>query len=165
MIDKGLFRRDLFFRLNVISFTVPALRERKEDIIPICHHYLTLFSKRYHKHLSLCLAEETKKFFLSYTWPGNIRELRNALEHGVIFSDRNEIKLRHLPDYLIPFQTQLPHHEEHHSNLSFMEKAEKEQIETLLIQRKWNISAVSKELKIARSTLYRKLKKYNLKVL
>ena len=87
MIDNGLFRRDLFFRLNVISFTLPSLRERKEDIITICSHYITLFAKKYHKSLSLSLAEETKRFFLIYTWPGNIRELRNALEHAVIFSD------------------------------------------------------------------------------
>ena len=165
MIDNGLFRRDLFFRLNVISFTLPSLRERKEDIITICSHYITLFAKKYHKSLSLSLAEETKRFFLIYTWPGNIRELRNALEHAVIFSDRAQIEISHLPDYLTNFQTQHLLTEEHHSNLSLMEKAEKEQIETLLVQRKWNISAVSKELKIARSTLYRKLKKYNLKVL
>ena len=165
LIDNGLFRRDLFFRLNVISFTLPSLRERKEDIITICSHYLTLFAKKYHKSLSLSLAEETERFFLIYTWPGNIRELRNALEHAVIFSDRAQIEISHLPDYLTNFQTQPLLTEEHHSNLSLMEKAEKEQIETLLVQRKWNISAVSKELKIARSTLYRKLKKYNLKIL
>lgn len=165
MIEEGLFRRDLFFRLNVISFTVPSLWERKEDIIPISDYYLALFARKYNKPLPFHLEEKTKSFFLSYKWPGNIRELRNALEHAVIFSSSAEIKKIHLPDYLANFQTQHSLDEVEHSSFSITEKAEMELIKKLLIQSGWNISAVSKELKIARSTLYRKLIKYNLKEL
>ncbi|MFB5283721.1 sigma-54-dependent Fis family transcriptional regulator [Peribacillus sp. Hz7] len=163
MIEEGLFRKDLFFRLNVISFTVPSLWERKEDIIPISDYYLALFAKKYNKPLPFRLAEKTKSFFLSYKWPGNIRELRNVLEHAVIFSSSAEIEKSHLPDYLANFQTQQSLSEVEHSSFSITEKAEMELIKKLLIQSGWNISAVSKELKIARSTLYRKLIKYNLK--
>lgn len=165
MIEEGQFRKDLFFRLNVISITVPSLSERKEDIIPISDYYLTLFAQKYHKPLPFRLAEKTKSFFLSYKWPGNIRELRNALEHAVIFSSSAEIEKSHLPDYLANFQTQQSLDEVEHASFSIMEKVEMEQIRKRLVQSGWNISAVSKELKMARSTLYRKLKKYNLKEL
>ncbi|KAA9027029.1 sigma-54-dependent Fis family transcriptional regulator [Niallia endozanthoxylica] len=163
MIEEGLFRRDLFFRLNVISFSVPSLSERTEDIIPISHHYLRLFAEKYNKTLSLRLAEKTESFFLSYKWPGNIRELRNALEHAVIFSDSAEIDVRHLPDYLAHVQPQPALDKVEHDSFSVMEKTEMEQIRKLLIHSKWNISAVAKELRMARSTLYRKLKKYQLR--
>ena len=162
MIEEGLFRRDLFFRLNVISFTVPSLRERKEDILPISLYYLNQFAKKYHKTLPFRLTERTKNFFLTYKWPGNIRELRNALEHAVIFSHSVEIDPCHLPDYLANYKALPSRNEVEHSNLSIMEKTEKEEIKKLLIHNRWNISAVAKELKIARSTLYRKLKKFDL---
>ncbi len=163
MIEEELFRSDLFFRLNVISFSIPSLSERIEDIIPISHHYLRLFAEKYNKVLPFHLAEKTKSFFLSYKWPGNIRELRNALEHAVIFSDSSEIDVRHLPNYLANAQPQPLLDKEEHASFSVMEKTEMEQIRNLLIHSKWNISAVAKELKMARSTLYRKLKKYQLR--
>jgi len=163
MIEEGLFRRDLFFRLNVISFSVPSLSERMEDIIPISHHYLQLFAEKYNKALPFHLAEKTKSFFLSYKWPGNIRELRNALEHAVIFSDSAEIAVGHLPSYLANVQPHPSLEKAEHASFSAIEKTEMEQIRKLLIHSKWNISAVAKELRMARSTLYRKLKKYQLR--
>ncbi|MCM3568052.1 sigma-54-dependent Fis family transcriptional regulator [Neobacillus mesonae] len=163
MIDEGLFRKDLFFRLNVISISIPSLRERKEDIIPISNYYLNQFAQKYKRRMPMGLTERTKDFFLSYTWPGNIRELRNALEHAVIFCDSSEVEKRHLPDYLAELKTKYFQKTQKPSGFSIIEKTEMEQIRQLLIQTGWNISAVSKELNVARSTLYRKLKKYNLK--
>lgn len=162
MIDEGHFRKDLFFRLNVISFTVPPLRVRKDDILPISNHYLAYFAKKYHKELHFCLSEKTINFFLSYEWPGNIRELRNAIEHAVIFSTSFEIEKKHLPDYLADIKSKNFLLKEENSSLSLIENTERQQIKNLLIQTGWNISAVAKELKIARSTLYRKIKKYEL---
>lgn len=163
MIEEGLFRKDLFFRLNVISFTVPSLRERKEDILSISNYYINLFANKYQKPPALRLAEKTKNFFLSYTWPGNVRELRNAIEHAAIFCHGTEIERNHLPDYLANIKTKQTVSAKEHPNLSIREITEKEQIQNLLFQTGWNISAVAKELKMARSTLYRKLKKYHLK--
>jgi sigma-54 dependent transcriptional regulator, acetoin dehydrogenase operon transcriptional activator AcoR len=162
MIEEALFRKDLFFRLNVISLTIPPLRKRKEDIIPISNYYLKLFAKLYHKDLPFRLTEKTKNFFLSYEWSGNIRELRNAIEHAVIFSNSTEINKSHLPDYLADLKAKQSLNVHEISNLSVIEQAEMQQIKALLIQTGWNISAVAKEIKVARSTLYRKLKKYNL---
>nr|WP_239094271.1 sigma-54-dependent Fis family transcriptional regulator [Bacillus sp. B15-48] len=163
MIEAGLFRSDLFFRLNVISFAVPSLRERKEDILPICNYYLNIFRKKYHKSASLHLSEKTKNFFLSYTWPGNIRELRNVLEHAVIFSDSDGVTESQMPEYLANVKRKHSRDDQKHSSLTVIEKAERQQIRSLLIETEWNISAVSRELNMARSTLYRKLKKYKIK--
>jgi sigma-54 dependent transcriptional regulator, acetoin dehydrogenase operon transcriptional activator AcoR len=161
MIEEGLFRKDLFFRLNVISLRVPSLRDRKEDILPICEYYLSLFAKKYHKNPSVHLSEKTKDFFLHFSWPGNIRELKNAIEHAVIFSDSVEITRNHLPDYLADLKSKESLDIQNHSNFSVMESTEKQQIRKLLIETDWNISAVARELNIARTTLYRKMKKYN----
>ncbi len=163
MIEQGSFRKDLFFRLNIVLLTVPPLRKRKEDILLISNYYLTLFAKKYHKELPFRLSGETKNFFLIYEWPGNIRELRNVIEHAVIFSNSAKIEQSHLPEYLANIKNKQSLNNQEYSGFSIIEKTEIQQIKTLLVQTRWNISAVSKELKIARSTLYRKLKKYNLK--
>jgi transcriptional regulator of acetoin/glycerol metabolism len=162
MIDEGLFRRDLFFRLNVISFSIPSLRDRKADILPISNYYINLFTKKYQRPSALRLAEKTTNFFFNYTWPGNIRELRNAIEHAVIFCQSAEIEKSHLPNYLADLKTKQTETDQKHPGLSIRERTEMEQIRNLLFQTGWNISAVAKKLKIARSTLYRKLKKYHL---
>jgi len=163
MIEEGKFRKDLYFRLNVISFKVPSLRERKEDILPICEYYLSLFTKKYDKPSYVHLSEKTKRFFLSYSWPGNIRELRNAIEHAVIFSDSVEIARNHLPDYLADLKSKNSLDSLTHPSLNIVENTEKQQIRNLLIETDWNISAVSRELNVARTTLYRKMRKYNLR--
>lgn len=162
MIEEGRFRKDLFYRLNVISLKVPSLRERKDDIIPITNYYINKFTKKYDKP-SVYLTERTKDFFLNYSWPGNIRELRNAIEHAVIFSNSHGITKEDLPDYIADLKAKQRAKDEEHGELSPIEKAEMEQIKQLLLQTDWNISSVSKKLNIARSTLYRKLRKYNLK--
>lgn len=162
MIEEGLFRRDLFFRLNVISFSIPSLRKRKEDILPISYYYIKLFTKKYQKPFALHLSEHTKSFFLHYSWPGNIRELRNVIEHAVIFCQSSEIERSDLPDYLTDIKAKQTESNQRSSTLSIRERTEMEQIRSLLFQTGWNISAVAKELQIARSTLYRKLKKYRL---
>lgn len=162
LIQEGRFRQDLFFRLNVIAFSLPPLRARKEDILPISDYYLKRFAEKYQKRQKPYLSAEMKTFFLSYPWPGNIRELRNVIEHAVIFSDEAELEKSCLPQYLTEQATRSSHPAQGSHSLSIREQVEKEQIQTLLIKRKGNISAVAKELKVARSTLYRKLKKYNL---
>ena len=164
MMREGLFRKDLFFRLNVISFKIPSLKDRKEDIIPISNFYLDKFAQKYGKSAPIRLTDRTIHFFMNYSWPGNIRELRNAIEHAVIFSSSSIVDRSHLPEYLACLKKKHFNIENEAEQLGYspIEKTEKEQITKLLIETGWNISAVSKEMKIARSTMYRKLKKYNL---
>ncbi|MCM0760911.1 sigma 54-interacting transcriptional regulator [Sporomusa sphaeroides DSM 2875] len=95
LIAEGKFRRDLYFRLNVIPFTIPSLRERKEDIAPLLAHFLEK-SNQIHKRNKV-FAPETLEILLAYQWPGNIRELINVVERLVILTKEDVIESRHLP--------------------------------------------------------------------
>jgi transcriptional regulator with PAS, ATPase and Fis domain len=95
MIKKGTFREDLYFRLNVFSISLPALRERKEDIFPIANYFLESLPKP--AKLSTSALQE----LIGYSWPGNVRELRNILEQASILSENGIIELHHLPETLL----------------------------------------------------------------
>lgn len=95
LIAKGLFRQDLYYRLNVIPVRVPSLAERKEDITPLLVHYLDLSNQRYKK--AKTLSPEAMKSLFQYHWPGNIREMINLIERLVVIVDEPVIELRHLP--------------------------------------------------------------------
>lgn len=162
LCKNGGFRKDLFYRLNVVSVTIPPLRERKDDIIPITNYFLKQFVEKYEKN-SLSISDHALSFFLEYSWPGNIRELQNVLEHAVIFSESSFIKMEHLPSYLIENGNHLSTNDAV-ANMSPLDAEEKKILLQLLEESGWNISAVAKKLNIARSTLYRKLKKYRLRL-
>lgn len=160
LCKKGLFREDLFFRLNVVTVTIPPLRERRDDITLLTEHFLKQLSTQYGKN-SISLSEPTQSYLLEYNWPGNIRELRNALEHAVIFSDTSIITLQDLPSYLFENEKNISLTSDQ-MNLSLLEAKEQNILIKLLKETDWNISAVAKKMNIARSTLYRKIKKYQL---
>ena len=95
MIKKGTFREDLYFRLNVFSISLPALRERKEDIFPIANYFLESLPK------PAKLSPSTLQELIGYSWPGNVRELRNILEQASILSEKGIIELHHLPEAML----------------------------------------------------------------
>lgn len=159
LCKKGLFREDLFFRLNVVTVHIPPLRERKEDIPFITDYFIKHFAEKYEKN-PLSLAEETLAYFQQYSWPGNIRELQNVLEYSVIFCDSPLINIEDLPSYIIENKLSISP-DGNQKELSGINE-EKQLLTRLLIENDYNISAVAKAMKIARSTLYRKLKKYQL---
>lgn len=161
LCKKGLFREDLFFRLNVVTVKIPPLRERKEDFALLTDYFLKQFAQKYEKN-SLSLSEETMNYFLEYTWPGNIRELQNVLEHAAIFCTSSIIGLNDLPDYLIENKLKSDTNKKC-TGLTLIETEERKMLIQLLEKYDWNLSAVAKTMNIARSTLYRKLKKYELK--
>jgi len=98
---EGRFREDLYYRLNVISLTVPPLRRRPEDIIPMATDFLACFSRANHKSLP-GFTEEAEKALTAYTWPGNVRELRNAVERAVILGSGERIDRMDLPETITP---------------------------------------------------------------
>ena len=100
-IAEGRFREDLFYRLNVISLTIPPLRERPEDIIPMSLDFLAHFSRTNHKSI-LGFAEDAEQLLKNYPWPGNIRELRNTIERAVILGNSQRISKRDLPNNINP---------------------------------------------------------------
>lgn len=96
MVREGVFRADLFYRLNVVPVCLPPLRSRLEDIPMLAAHVFSLFSHRYHKH-DLTLRDDVIEAFLRYPWPGNVRELRNLMERLVLLAGSGEITVSDLP--------------------------------------------------------------------
>lgn len=107
MVRDGLFRADLFYRLNVVPVNLPPLRERREDIPLLAEHSLSLFRRRYHRH-DLLLAPEVMRLFAAYEWPGNVRELRNLMERMVLLARDAVIGTGQLPPELTGRQGQRP---------------------------------------------------------
>ena len=100
-VTRGVFREDLFYRLNVISLTIPPLRERPEDIMALAMEFLTHFCRTNHK-MFLGFTGETEVFLLNYPWPGNVRELRNIIERAVILGNGERIGIGDLPGNIVP---------------------------------------------------------------
>ena len=99
MVEKGTFREDLYFRLNVVKIEMPPLRTRKEDIVLLANSFLQEFAKE-NDRPNKPLTDEALHLLISYSWPGNVRELRTAIEHGVVMSNDPVIDVRHLPQFL-----------------------------------------------------------------
>src|SRR5213596_2466220 len=168
LVREGKFRDDLFFRLNVVRITMPPLRERKEDIPILVRGFLRHFSKENNKPL-LELAPDAMDALLTYDWPGNIRELRTAIEHGVVMATGPKIALRDLPVAVRQAATaKLPGgvspteaFGEKTSPLDLHE-TERRLIAQALAATNGNITAAAKKLGISRRTLHRKINEMNL---
>ncbi len=157
MVAEGHFREDLFYRLNVMSIRVPALRERPEDIPVLAAHFLAQFRAEFARG-PVVLAEETRRKLLSWSWPGNVRELRNALERAVLLSEGDVILPEHLfPDAGLPVRRASPTSAER--SLRGMERA---LIEQVLAETSGNRSEAARVLGVNRATLYNKLKAYGI---
>src|SRR6201987_2324925 len=167
LVREGKFRDDLFFRLNVVRITMPPLRERKEDIPILVRGFLRHFCKENNKPL-LDLAPDAMDALLTYDWPGNIRELRTAIEHGVVMATGPKITLRDLPMAVRQAATaKLPGGVS--PTEAFGEKAspldlhetERRFIAQALAATKGNVTAAAKKLGISRRTLHRKINEMN----
>ncbi|MGA8943943.1 MAG: sigma-54-dependent Fis family transcriptional regulator [Thermoactinomyces sp.] len=161
MMKAGLFRRDLYYRLNVVSFHIPPLRERLEDIPLLATHFVKQFKHRHKKEIE-GIADETMALFKSYPWPGNVRELQNVLEYGVLFCDEKEIRIHHLPPVLQ--KNRLAEKKEQNEDWNLIEHEERKVLLGLLDETGGNLSEVARRMKIARTTLYRRLKKYQIQI-
>ena len=152
-IRQGTFREDFYYRLNVISFKMPSLKERKEDIPLLTDHFLHRFSQETNKDVKLIGREATDEMML-YEWPGNVRELENAIERAVVVCKGPKIMPNDLPifrpEYISPPQN---------NTLTEVEKAH---IQQILNENQWNISKSASVLGIDRSTLYSKIKRYRI---
>jgi transcriptional regulator with PAS, ATPase and Fis domain len=155
MVKEGKFREDLFYRLNVIPLTIPPLRDRREDILPLARHFLAEANSTFHKAVKR-LATETESLLLAYGWPGNVRELKNLIERLVILSTGDAIEADHLP---VPFSaaTDGPAVEEVSREPRTLEAIERAYILKVLRQVNGNKSEAAKILGITRQTLRKKL--------
>jgi DNA-binding NtrC family response regulator len=152
-IADGSFREDLFYRLNVIAFAMPPLRDRKEDIPLLCDHFLNRFAQETNKPVRK-ISRDAMDEMMVYDWPGNIRELENAIERAVVVGKGIQVELGDLPIVCIPDGPKPSDHT--------LKAIEKSHIEQVLKENAWNISTCAKILGIDRSTLYSKIKRYQL---
>jgi two-component system nitrogen regulation response regulator NtrX len=155
-ISRGAFRQDLFYRLNVIPFFVPPLRDRKEDIPTLSRYFLNEFSAAYGKKTRE-LSESALDILIRYPWPGNVRELRNLVERLVIVCPQVRIEPHHLPPELFRGAAESP--QQPYSTLHEARSAyEREFILRKLQEHRWNMTQTAGALGLERSHLYRKLK-------
>jgi len=155
-ISRGTFREDLFYRLNVIPFYVPALRERTEDVPSLAGHFLAEFAQAYGRRPKE-LSEAALGVLLCYPWPGNVRELKNLIERLVIMCPQQRIEPHHLPPELFrgaARSPQQPYATLHEARAAY----EREFILRKLEEYRWNMTRAAAALGLERSHLYRKMK-------
>jgi DNA-binding NtrC family response regulator len=155
-MQQGLFREDLYYRLNVIEIRLPPLRQRREDIPLIASRFLQDCLPRSAKKL-VGFSEEAMAVLTEYDWPGNARELKNAIERAVVLTKGNRIEVGDLPAKL---RSAPPPAEPVHSLLH----NERQLIQRVLAECNWNKYQAAKRLGISRSTLYGKMRKFDLKL-
>ena len=153
-IREKVFREDFYYRLNVISFSMPPLRDRKADISLLSLHFLKRFAQETNT-LMAHVSPRAMEVMMRYDWPGNVRELENAIERAVVVGKGK----RMMPEDLPMFRAE---HMSSPANLSLKE-VEREHIKRILAVHDWNISKTATTLCIDRSTLYAKIRRYRLK--
>lgn len=164
-VKKGRFREDLYYRLNVIAITIPPLRERIGDIEALADYFISLFAERY-KKMILPLNESTLEILRHYHWPGNVRQFQNALEQAIYFAEGSRIDEFFISDYLPSqdFPKELEPPEDIRAQRS--EGMDLKQNERETIRKALTLFPEKKKaasfLGISRSTLYRKIKEYQL---
>jgi len=155
-VKDGHFREDLFYRLNVIPIHLPPLRKRRNDIPLLSRHFLSQFAAEQNKEIQ-DFSIEAMRLLLDYPWPGNVRELENSIEHAVVLAKGNNIEITELPA-AIREATHKPSEENHGTIV----ENEKKLLQDVLEECGWNKKKAALQLGISRSTLYEKLKKYQI---
>jgi DNA-binding NtrC family response regulator len=161
LVEEGKFREELYYRLNVLELFIPPLRERRDDIPPLCRFFLNKFAKEFNKAVEY-VSDEVISFFMSYDFPGNVRELEHIVERAVILADGKTIESRHLPGRF--GKAGYPSVD---ASKEIMPLAEMERryILKALEANQGNKSKTAERLGISRSALWRKLKQFNQMIL
>ncbi len=159
-VTKGNFREDLFFRLYVIPISLPALRERKEDISLLTDYFINKNEQLKETGSQVTISDEALKKMTEYTWPGNVRELRNVIDRAIVNSDMNQISAEDIQ--FIP--TMKDENKTFSSSHASLEEVEKQTIINALKAQDGNKKATAKLLGIAYSTMCEKVKKYKIEI-
>jgi two-component system, NtrC family, response regulator HydG len=162
-VERGKFRRDLYYRLNVMSFHLPPLRERVHDIAPLVRGMTARFNNKFHKDL-FDITPDAMAALEAFPWPGNIRQLENVIQQAVLVSSGQELLLQHLPPPVQEYAT-LSGANGHAGGDSLMhnrEAAERTIIQRALVNSGYSRARAANALGISRVTLYKKMKKYGL---
>lgn len=173
-IEEGRLRNDLFYRLNVINFSILPLRERSEDLEVLSYYFLNEFNRVLNKNIK-SFTDDVIEFFRSYSWPGNIRELRHSIEHAVNITEKDVIAIEDLPKYIDMNHKESDDIRENsveeknavviNAPLNdMMNEYERKIISESLRQNNYNVLKTSKRLDIPRQTLYYKMEKLGIRV-
>ncbi|HIJ72248.1 MAG TPA: sigma 54-interacting transcriptional regulator, partial [Planctomycetes bacterium] len=159
LVEQGKFREDLYYRINVMRLELPPLREHKDDVPLLVNHFINRFRRLRNKNIS-CVTDEVLASLLAYDYPGNVRELENIIEHCFVLCQGEVIEKKHLPASVCPGSSV--------DKIMTSEITTLKQMEQLLIiealrRNKGNQTVTAKELGINKSTLFRKLKAYDIK--
>jgi DNA-binding NtrC family response regulator len=162
-VERGKFRRDLYYRLNVMSFHLPPLRERRQDIGPLVRGMAARFNQKFNKEL-FEISPEAMEALESFPWPGNIRQLENVVQQAVLVSTGPELLLQHLPQPVQEAAHASPQNGHAHSDslTHNREIAERSSIQRALVNAGYSRARAAHSLGISRVTLYKKMKKYGL---
>jgi sigma-54 dependent transcriptional regulator, acetoin dehydrogenase operon transcriptional activator AcoR len=152
-VEKGAFRRDLYYRLSAVTLKVPSLRERREDIPFLASHFLRAFKP---SDSSLRFSSSAQELMIRYSWPGNVRELKNAVEYAALFTENDEILPEDLPQEIFKTQEVNPP--------GSPRKVEADEILQVLQTTRFNKTEAAKLLGISRGTLYNWMKKYRIEL-
>ncbi len=164
LVEKELFREDLYYRINVISIQLPPLRERRDDIDSLITHFIQMYAQKNNKKITK-LSEDAHKVFITYEWPGNIRELENAIEGAVIMTKDHVINISDVPNHTkFSASTSLSTNKSSSSKSlkKVLEQPERELILSVLDECNWNRNKAAANLGINRTTLYNKMKKFKI---
>jgi transcriptional regulator with PAS, ATPase and Fis domain len=163
-VERGKFRRDLYYRLNVMSFHLPPLRERVQDIGPLVRGMAARFNQKFHKDL-FDIHPDAMAALEAFPWPGNIRQLENVVQQAVLVSSGKELLLQHLPQPVQEYASLSvgsDHGAGSDSLLHNRELAERTIIQRALVNCGYSRARAANSLGISRVTLYKKMKKYGL---
>ena len=153
MVAEGRFREDLYYRINTMHISLPALRERSEDVMPLAERFLAMYAEKYHRNV-VGISPEAAELLKGHAWSGNIRELQNTVEKAVILSEGTILKAEDL-------SLEKKHSSKAAPKLT-LDEAEAQTIRDTMARCGGNLTLVAKELGISRPTLYSKLKKYDI---
>lgn len=159
MIDDKRFRQDLFYRINTVEIALPPLRDRPEDIPPLVEHFIQQYSQKY-KHRVKRISSDAMQRLKHYRWPGNIRELKHAVERAIILTEAETLKV---DDFPLPQETSR-NSDDIDKNLR-LDDIERGVIAKALRDHNGNISQAAKALGLSRAALYRRIEKYGLQTL
>ena len=159
MVREGGFRRDLYYRINVIRLVIPPLRERKEDIPLLVQHFIERFNRLNNRRIAQ-ISPAALHILMDHDFPGNVRELENVIEHASVLCQGDVIEPRHLPDYLRPSPAPAPSP----ASARTLRDLEAAFIMNALRENRWNRAATARALGIHKTTLYRKMRRLGLKL-
>jgi two-component system response regulator HydG len=158
-VKNGQFREDLFYRLNVIPIRLPALNKRRNDILLLAQYFLNRYAAEQDKSVK-GINSEAMRLLLDYSWPGNVRELENSIEHATVLAKGEQIRISDLPSTL--HDAFSSHNGETAGAHGTLMETERVLLQDVLEECSWNKKQAAERLGISRSTLYDKLKKYQL---